>query len=295
MSKCTLAAVAAFATGALMAFWAFGYTTYFTRNQSDRITLVVGFAPGGTSSTAARFIADSVQDITGANVIVENKPGAGGKIAAEYVKGQNNPRTLLFMSSTSLLDVPPDLGLVPIGVIATFKYVAVAKMHAPATLSEYMSAAKSKREHTLCYVGTAGSVPEHLGIRLFEEHGAEMVNVPYKGSAPAIRDVAGGHVAMTIVPLPDFQAFKGQLPVIAETGNGIELEGWIAVFAPPRTSTKEAERLSKIFRHASGMSKDDLERTGFRQEWQSAEELMKMYSSQLSYLKLPRKGPIEPK
>jgi len=240
---------------------------------NEHLTLVVGFAAGGTSSTAARFIAESFEGITGTPTVILNKPGAGGKLAADFVEQEQSSRTLLFMSSTSLLDIPPTSALTPIGMVATFTYVAAVRNGSPPTVADYMNAARDPNTWPMRNVGTAGSIPRVIGTQLFKSHGSVMVNVPYNGSGPAIRDVLGGHVAMAIVPYPDVQSFKGSLTIIAETGSGIEIGGWIGIYAPQGTPPHEIARLADIFRQASERSKSDLERAGFRQEWRPAADL----------------------
>jgi tripartite-type tricarboxylate transporter receptor subunit TctC len=113
-----------------------------TATFCEDLTLVVGFSPGGTSSIAARFIGESLETITGSRVVVENRPGAGGALAAEWVRRQPSSGTLLFMSSASLLNVPVHSGLVPIALIATFKYVAVVGKQMPGALSDYFDMAQ---------------------------------------------------------------------------------------------------------------------------------------------------------
>jgi tripartite-type tricarboxylate transporter receptor subunit TctC len=233
--------------------------------KDGQITLVVGFAAGGTSSTAARIVADSVEQITQISTVVENRPGAGGAIAADWVSRQKGTQTLLLMSSTSSLRTSPQLGLVPIGIMATFSYVAVTRQESPAQLYEYMN--KASREEIFRTVATAGvgSTPHLIGIKLFKDYGVPMVHVPYQGSAPAILSVAGGHVALAIVPFPDFLPFQDTLRVLARTGSGIETEGWLGIFAPPETPPEEIVRLSGIFRQASLRSQQKLQNVGFEQ------------------------------
>src|SRR5262245_49593375 len=133
----------------------------------DAMTLVVGFAPGGTSSVAARFVAHAIEEFAEMTVVIENKPGAGGELAADWVRRQKENQTLLFMSSTSVLKVSPD-GLVPIGMLATFSYVAVPRSDAPKTLIEYMTATKWNDSLRSVANAGAGSVSHLIGEKLFQ-------------------------------------------------------------------------------------------------------------------------------
>lgn len=245
--------------------------------KDGQITLVVGFAAGGTSSTAARIVAESVEQIAQISTVVENRPGAGGAIAADWVLRQKGTQTLLFMSSTSSLKTSPQLGLIPIGVLATFSYVAVTRKDSPAQLDEYMNDASREEKYRAIATAGAGSIPHLIGTKLFNDYGVPMVHVPYPGSAPAILSVAGGHVALAIVPFPDFLPFQDTLRVLARTGSGIETEGWLGIFAPPETSSEEIVRLSEIFRQASQRSQQKLENVGFERTWRSGIEARAMH------------------
>jgi tripartite-type tricarboxylate transporter receptor subunit TctC len=248
-----------------------------TLPNDGQITLVVGFAAGGTSSTAARIFAESVEHITRASTVVENRPGAGGAIAADWVRQQKGSQTLLFMSSTSSLKTSPRSGLVPIGILATFSYVAVTKKDSPAHLAEYMDGASREERYRTVATAGAGSIPHLVGTKLFNDYGVPMVHVPYQGSAPAILSVVGGHVALAIVPFPDLLPFQDSLRVLAQTGSGIETEGWVGIFAPPETSSEEVARLSEIFRQASQRSREKLRNVGFQQVWRSGTEARAMH------------------
>lgn len=237
--------------------------------NDGQITLVVGFAAGGTSSTAARIVAEAAEQITRTSTIVENRPGAGGAIAADWVLRQKGTQTLLFMSSTSSLRTSPQSGLVPIGILATFPYVAVTRKDAPAHLAEYMQEASREEKYRTVATAGAGSIPHLIGTKLFNDYGVPMVHVPYQGSAPAILSVLGGHVAVAIVPFPDFLPFQDSLRILAQTGSGIETEGWVGIFAPPETSAEDVARLSEIFRQASQRAQDKLQNVGFEHVWRS--------------------------
>ncbi|QDW36651.1 tripartite tricarboxylate transporter substrate binding protein [Bradyrhizobium sp. KBS0727] len=240
--------------------------------NDGQITLVVGFSAGGTSSTAARIVAEAAEQITRTSTIVENRPGAGGAIAADWVLRQKGTQTLLFMSSTSSLRTSPQSGLVPIGILATFPYVAVSRKDAPAHLAEYMQEASREEKYRTVATAGAGSIPHLIGTKLFDDYGVPMVHVPYQGSAPAILSVLGGHVAVAIVPFPDFLPFQDSLRILAQTGSGIETEGWVGIFAPPETSAEEVARLSEIFRQASQRSQEKLQNVGFKHVWRSGAE-----------------------
>lgn len=245
--------------------------------NDGQITLVVGFSAGGTSSTAARIVAEAAEQITRTSTIVENRPGAGGAIAADWVLRQKGTQTLLFMSSTSSLRTSPQSGLVPIGILATFPYVAVTRKDAPAHLAEYMQEASREEKYRTVATAGAGSIPHLIGTKLFDDYGVPMVHVPYQGSAPAILSVLGGHVAVAIVPFPDFLPFQDSLRILAQTGSGIETEGWVGIFAPPETSAEDVARLSEIFRQASQRAQDKLQNVGFKHVWRSGAEARAMH------------------
>jgi len=243
----------------------------------DAMTLVVGFAPGGTSSVAARFIAHAIEEFSEMTIVIENKPGAGGEIAADWVKRQKDNQTLLFMSSTSVLKVSPD-GLVPIGMLATFSYVAVPQSDAPKTLTEYMTATKQNDSLRSVATAGAGSVPHLIGEKLFQRSGVKMEHIPFQGSAPAISAVAGKHVGMAIVPAPDFLPFRDKLDVIAETGSGIETEGWIGILAPSGITREKVASLTALFQRASKETAGQLGQFGLRSTWRSADQLQKIHA-----------------
>ena len=263
--------------------------------QVRDLTLVVGFAAGGTSSTAARILADSAATIEGTNVVVENIPTAGGKLAASRVMQNESSRILLAMSATSLLRIPPDIGLVPVGIFAQYKYVVVTRKGASLDLQAYMAAAKlDKRPRNVGTAG-AGSVAHLIAEKLFEEHGVRMIHVPYPGSASAIRDVLGEHIDMGVVPMPDATAQLVNLEILAESGKGIPVEGWMGLYAPPVTTQGESVRLGVLFEQASARSRENLKRVGFEGVWLSGLELRRTHERDYAQLyPILRKLGIEP-
>ena len=263
--------------------------------QLRDLTLVVGFAAGGTSSTAARIVADSAATIEGTNVVVENIPTAGGKLAASRVMQNESSRMLLVMSATSLLRIPPDIGLVPVGIFAQYKYVVVTRKGTSLDLQTYMAAAKlDKRPRNVGTAG-AGSVAHLIAEKLFEENDVRMIHVPYPGSASAIRDVLGEHIDMGVVPMPDAIAQLVNLEILAESGKGILVEGWMGLYAPPVTTQGESVRLGVLFEQASARSRENLKRVGFEGVWLSGLELRRTHERDYAQLyPILRKLGIEP-
>ncbi|WP_144655466.1 Bug family tripartite tricarboxylate transporter substrate binding protein [Achromobacter dolens] len=194
------------------------------------ITLVVGFPPGGGGDLYGRLIATAMGKTLGQTVIVENRPGAGGNIAAGLVaKAAPDGYTILLAMSGNLAvspalkpqslpyKVPDDFA--PIGLILEAPHgLFVATPSRFKTAREVIDAAK-QRELTFASTGTGGAA--HIGMETIKELGhLKLLHVPYKGSGPAITDMLGGQIDMffaTASPLVP-QVQQGQLRVLALTG-----------------------------------------------------------------------------
>jgi tripartite-type tricarboxylate transporter receptor subunit TctC len=195
------------------------------------ITLVVGFPPGGGGDLYGRLIATAMGKEIGQTVIVENRPGAGGNIAAGLVaKAPPDGYTILLAMSGNLAvspalkpktlpyKVPEDFA--PIGLILEAPHgLFVATQSRFKTAQEVIHAAKEK-ELTFASTGTGGAA--HIGMETIKELGhLKLLHVPYKGSGPAITDMMGGQIDMffaTASPLVP-QVQQGQLRVLALTGS----------------------------------------------------------------------------
>ncbi|WP_116519752.1 Bug family tripartite tricarboxylate transporter substrate binding protein [Achromobacter insuavis] len=194
------------------------------------ITLVVGFPPGGGGDLYGRLIATAMGKTLGQTVIVENRPGAGGNIAAGLVaKAAPDGYTILLAMSGNLAvspalkpqslpyKVPDDFA--PIGLILEAPHgLFVATPSHFKTAREVIDAARQK-ELTFASTGTGGAA--HIGMETIKELGhLKLLHVPYKGSGPAITDMLGGQIDMffaTASPLVP-QVQQGQLRVLALTG-----------------------------------------------------------------------------
>jgi tripartite-type tricarboxylate transporter receptor subunit TctC len=230
------------------------------------VTLTVGFAPGGGTDTAARIIAKKLTEDIGQSVVVENRAGAGGNIAAQHIANAAPDGYTIHLTSVGPMSVAPymvknlpydprkDIAPITMGVV--FPNVFVVHPSVPAkTLQEYVALAKSKPGE-LNYASSGIGGAGHLSGELFKQRaGVDIVHVPYKGGGPAMTDLLGGRVTMypavpsTAAPHIDSgklralattgatrTALMPNVPTIAESGYpGFEATNWYAFVAPGKT------------------------------------------------------------
>lgn len=234
--------------------------------------MVVGFAAGGAADTAARIIAKKLGENIGANVVVDNKGGAGGNIAHQFAaNGPTDGSTILFGSVGPLTIAPhmmklpydPFKDLAPITMGVNFPNVLVVNSGTGIkTFAEYIAYAK-KNPKKLEYASTGPGSASHLAGELLDEMaGIDTVHVPYKGGAPAMQDLLGGRVAAYFSTYSTAQAYiaNGQLiplavtgpnrlkqlpkiPTIAESGfPGFNATNWYAFVASSKVPTPILDR-----------------------------------------------------
>jgi tripartite-type tricarboxylate transporter receptor subunit TctC len=197
---------------------------------SRPVRIIVPFAPGGSADVAARFIGQRLQESTGQNFIVDNRPGAGSVIGTDAVaKAAPDGYTLLLMSNTqtvneSLMQSKPYQLLRDFAPIAPLNYadlVLVAKPTLAAkNTAELIKAAKAK-PGAFSYASSGPGTPYHMAGELFKAMaGIFMVHIPYRGSAGARSDVLGGQVDMMFDAIPTMSEHikSGKVIAIATTG-----------------------------------------------------------------------------
>lgn len=237
------------------------------------ITLVVGFAAGGAADSAARLIGKKLSDNLGVPVVIDNRPGAGGNIAHQYVakSAPTDGSVILFGSvgplaiAQHLMKMPydPVKDLAPLTMGVNFPNVLVVnaqlKIKTFAELVAYARANPGK----LDYASTGAGSASHLAGELLNDMAKiETTHVPYKGGAPAMQDVIGGRVAMYYstlnTALPHIQSGKlvpiastgskrlpklPTVPTVAESGfAGYSATNWYAFVAPAKTPTAILDR-----------------------------------------------------
>lgn len=246
--------------------------------QDKPITIVVGSPAGGTTDALARLIARSLGETLHRTVVVDNRPGAGGNIAAQYVARATPDGSTLLMSFTGHtinatlyknLPFDPVKDFTPITMVARVPSVLVARKNAPFdTTAGLIDYAKKNPGKLTFAIGAQGS-SLHLASEQFKlQTGTDIVNIPYKGTNPALTDLLGGTVdlmfASTVNVLPHVKSgtlkflgvsskealtqFPG-VPPIGQTVKGFESSAWFGLFGPaklPASVTEQLYRAVKI-------------------------------------------------
>lgn len=238
------------------------------------LRIVIPFAPGGVPDIVARLVAPHLQAALGQPVLVENRPGAGGAIAAEHVARAAPDGHTLFMTTVSTQAIAPGLradlrydperDFAPISLIARVPLVLLV----PASLGvrdvrgllELLRREPGKH----AFASSGAGAPLHLAGELFRQlAGVEVTHVPYRGSAPALADLVAGRVSFMFDALPpavpliadgrlvalgvgtaERARARPEIPTMREAGvDGFEAYTWAALYAPARTPEAVVERL----------------------------------------------------
>ena len=226
------------------------------------VTIVAPFPAGGSVDLVARAVAQQMSELWKQPVIVANRPGASGTIGVEAVVRAAPDGYTLLMGTTALstskalypkLSFDPATDLAPVSLVVTMTNVLVVHPSMPArSTKDLLALAKAKPG--VLNSGSAGvGSSNHLALVLFNRlSNANIGHVPYKGAAPAVADVMGGHVSMTFAPIAAVvshiksgrlralavtaarrSAIYPELPTIAESGvAGYDAAGWNALLAP---------------------------------------------------------------
>ena len=256
---------------ALCAGSALSQTSYPARP----VTLVVPVPPGGILDTVARMVIPSMTQTLGQPIVVDNKAGAGGNIAASFVaKSAPDGYNLLVGYSMFHVGNPsmyanlswdPLRDFTPIGMLVVSPHVLAVHPSVPAkNLRELVNLARTNPGKLNYATSGNGSVP-HVGVELFkQQNGLFITHIPYRGAGPAMLDVVAGNVQMTVATPPSLAGFvqSGKLRALAVASNkrlalmpdvptaaeagfpGFELEAWVALFAPMGTPPATVQKLT---------------------------------------------------
>jgi tripartite-type tricarboxylate transporter receptor subunit TctC len=282
---------------------------------SKPIRLIVPNAPGGGSDLVARVVAERLSRSLGRQAIVENREGAAGQVGAELVaKSAPDGYTLLVGTSLTLITAPalnPKItykspeDFAPISLLGTTTYVLVIHPSVPAkSVKDLVSLAKA-RPGAFNYASAGVGSPGHLSGELFQSlTGTKMLQVPYKGSAPAILSVSTGETDLTfgnLLPVRPFVAAQRlrplavasltrssllpDLPTLDESGlKGFDVRQFYALLAPARTSREIVNRLGSELERVmqSPETRQALAKDGTEVVTSSPEELEKLIVREIS-------------
>ena len=254
----------------------------WSQAQTGPVRLLVGFPAGGGTDAIARILADKLKDQLGTSVLVENKAGAGGQIAAQALKAAVPDGTTYFLSHDHTISILPLVvknpgydsakDFVPVAGFATFVNALAVSGGTPAkSVNEYVAWVKSQGGGK----GTVGvpapaSTPEFLVKVIGQKYGLDLQSAPYRGSAPMMGDMLGNQIAAGTGSVPDFienhkagkirvvavlgakrQAALPDVPTFAELGlAGFDDMPYYGIFAPAGTPKaaldKFADALAKV-------------------------------------------------
>ena len=258
-----------------------------------QIQLVVPFSPGGSTDLFGRVVALRLAARTGGSVVVDNKPGAGGMIGADFVSRATPDGATLMLTASDLstgaavakkLAFDPEKGLATVAMLATGPMLLVVKADSPFKSTEQLMEAARQNKGALNY-GSAGiGSLHHLSGELFTSMGKlEMTHVPYKGSAPAVQDLIAGRIQAMIASFPatlshikgdklralavtstSRSKFSPDLPTVSSVIPGYQVDIWWGVFAPGATPQALLDRLNAELRAVVAMPemRDTFDREG---------------------------------
>ncbi|MGE0798387.1 MAG: Bug family tripartite tricarboxylate transporter substrate binding protein [Lautropia sp.] len=259
------------------------FASFQAAAQQAPVRLVVPFAAGGAADILARQVAPLLGNGLKQTVIVENRVGATGAIAAEHVAGSPPDGLTVLVGSSSLMTASPNLskslrydpvkGFAPLSLLGTVDVIVSVHPGVPARSIQELVAYAKANPKKVSYASSGIGSTLHLASELFSQQaGIQMTHVPYKGEAPAAQDLVGGHVDLMFVnfasavpmiqakqirPLgvaslrrhPDFP----DLPTIAESGfPGFQSTIWIALFLPAKTPQPIIDRMHGALMTAMG-------------------------------------------
>ena len=240
------------------------------------LKLLVGFPAGAALDTMSRMIAEKMKVTLGRPVIVENKAGAGGMVAAESLKNTAPDGNTVLVSPVANISIAPHsyrnlrynalTDFEPVAHLADFQIALGINAEVPAAnLADYVALVKKDPAKYGNYASAAaGSLPHFFGILIARTAGIEMTHVPYKGTAPAMQALGSGEISAAVLTLPDIGtvvktgrakilAVSGarrsplypNIPTLKESGYNIEGNGWYAMYAPAKTPKADIEAIAQ--------------------------------------------------
>ena len=265
------------AAGSASALLSAGMTGQAQAQSVDTVKILCGFPAGGTSDATARRVATKLTGDYAKAAVVDNKHGAGGRIAIEQLKLAPADGNTLLLTPYSMLAVYPHIysklsydpmvDLIPVSLGASFSLALAVGPLVPdtvKTVADFVAWCKANPSKAAYGSPAAGSTPHFAGAVLEKITGVEMRHVAYRGSVPGVTDVVGGQIASMFTPVGDFLQFQkaGKLRILATTETKrtaftpdvqtfteagfpqINWNEWFAFYAPAKTPASVVQALS---------------------------------------------------
>lgn len=251
--------------------------------QIDTLKIITGFAAGGTSDNTCRRVGTRLTGPYAKTVVVENKTGAGGQIAIQYVKGQPADGTTLLQSPTSMFTIYPHIfkklpydpvaDVTPVTLACVFDFGLAVGPMVPAGVKNVTDfVAWAKANPSLANFGSpaAGSTPHFVGALLGKSAGIDLKHAAYRGTQPAMLDLLGGQIAAVSGPVGDItqhlatgkvrilatsgakrSRFAPDVPTYAEQGfKELTHSEWFAFWLPPKAAPELVARMNSALKTA---------------------------------------------
>ncbi len=244
--------------------------------------VLCGFPAGGTTDAVSRRVADKLRGAYARNVLVENKPGAGGRLAVEELRRASPDGSSLLLTPAGMITLYPHIyrslgygidDVTPVSAACTVTFAFGVGPLVPDSVKDlrgFLAWAKAHPQHAHYGSPGAGSPPHFIGALVAKDGGVDLRHVPYRGSAPGIQDLLGGQVAAFTSPLGDYlphlrsgklrvlatsaaqrTRFTPEVPSYAEQGfKDLAITEWYGFFLPPRAAPELAQRAAAAIRAA---------------------------------------------
>ena len=291
------------------------FAPLFARAQtwpSKPVRIVLQFPPGGSTDVVARILAQAMSGPLGQPVIVENRPGADGAIAAEFVaRAEPDGHTFFLASNTPMMQVPllkknppydPVKNFTAVSLVGRYIYVLVVNPTVPAKNVEELLAYARGNPGRLAY-GSYSGVTQLMYTSIKNAARADMTLVPYKGEGPTVTDILGNHVQLTFatpistlahvkegklralaVLLPARSTLLPTVPTGAEAGLPPFTAGtWAALFGPAKLPPEITQRMNRELNAAMQRPdvREKIEKLGFDIAGSTPEEMASFLQEQL--------------
>lgn len=261
---------------AFIAAFAFAFApSVFAQKLDTPLHIVVGYAPGGSTDRVARIVADKLKAKLGVAVVVDNKTGAGGRLAAQVVKAEPATQNVLLLANPATMLVAPlvfkdsnydpQKDFVPVSHVNDYEFsIAVGPAVPVKELSHLIAWLKANPNKANFGVPATGSLPHFFALMIGDKANVKPQVVGYRGSAPLISDLVGGQIPVAVdtfdTQLPQHEGGKltilavsgaqrsplaPSIPTFKEAGLDLVATGWNTFFAPATMPKAKVELLSK--------------------------------------------------